>query len=644
MKRDLLLPFILLLAIGIGLVWLADKTVSRVAIFQAADRLLLESASRIKDRTIAYLDEAVDLAVINAALVDPSDTSPTRAENLRMALWRQLNAMPAIDIVSIGFSTGEYVEAQRLDPATVRTGRSSASTGGDLVLERTDADGRPVEEMLRRKAYDPRQRPWYLSAARAGRPAWSEPYAIVSSRELVMSATVPVLVKGVLAAVSTADIGLGRLNAFLAEVSSVPGASASIVDGAGHLISVSNEALIWPSGTLTPLVHDLGGLNEAAFESTRRTSSQALHFSFESEEYRAVRLPLGGKAPLPWDLIVVFPEASFYSFIGESDRLSLLVLAASLFLALGFGFFAARRVSEPLRQLGLAFSALDPENASDSGEMASLMKRVDEVGKVALSYDVLIRRLAESFASLKASIAEKEILLKELNHRVKNNLQIVSSLISTQAASAPDHATQEGLYRLQERIQAMAYVHEDIYHSNNIDSVDMGRYLRRICESLASGRTAVDGSCLSSPCDLEVKVEADAVFLDLDQSIPCGLIVNELVANCIKHAFAGRDKGMIRVGLTEEALGTEASSTAAATRLVLVVEDDGVGMRLAVSGRSDPRNREGPGGIGSLIVEALASQLGGKLETKTGSGGTSFALSFPARLRPSSRAGATDRR
>jgi len=605
MKRSLLFPFLAILVLGLGTEWLIDRTVGRASVIATADRLLVESAARTRERMLAYLDGAVELALADSGLADAGSRDSAAMELVRLVLWRQLRNRSDIDIVSMGFSNGEYVEAQRLSDGSVRSGRAGTATGGDLVLERTDSGGRPIAVDERRKAYDPRLRPWYISAAGSGGATWSRPYAIISTGELVMSAGVPVYSEGKLQAVVTADIGLGRLPSLLQEASPVPGSLALLVDEGGAVIASSEPAKVE------------GGLAAAVLARVSGAPGSPLALSREGRTWRALALGLDGKAKLAWHLVLAFPEEAFFSARSRNDSLSLTVLLACLVLTLLFGFLAALKVSQPLRNLGLALLSLDLAKGGALAEVSDLSRRDDEIGRLATSFGELTQRLSESFISLAASVREKELLLKELNHRVKNNLQIVSSLINTQASATLDSATLSGLQRLQERILAMAYVHEEVYQSDKLDLVEMDRYLERIADSLLVGfADGGYGLAFEGP-KLSIKILPGGLRLPLDLALPCGLIANELIANCLKHAFAGRESGLIQVSLA--AAGGDGGG-----RLRLVVEDDGVGM-----GSEAAKSRTGPGGIGSILVEALVAQLHGGMEKGQAGAGARVEIVFP---------------
>ncbi len=216
-------------------------------------------------------------------------------------------------------------------------------------------------------------------------------------------------------------------------------------------------------------------------------------------------------------------------------------------------------------------------------------------------HDVTERLAAEE--RVRASLEEKDILLKEIHHRVKNNLQIISSLLYLQALNIGDQATQNLFMESQSRIATMALVHEELYRSENFTSVDLreyaGKLLTRLMQGFGAGGVRVD-------------MRADSLPLPLQLAIPCGLVLNELATNAIKHAFTKRRGGLLRLSIRAE----EGSG-------FLVLEDDGPGLPEDF----DPLACET---LGMQLVTRLAAQLRGSFRTgRSDEGGARFELSFP---------------
>jgi PAS domain S-box-containing protein len=221
---------------------------------------------------------------------------------------------------------------------------------------------------------------------------------------------------------------------------------------------------------------------------------------------------------------------------------------------------------------------------------------------VGISLDIDVRKRME--ADLRASLREKEVLLQEVHHRVKNNLQIISSLINMQLRRLKDSSSRETLEQCQNRVQAIALIHEKLYRSKNLTSVPLPEYVRSLASDI---HTAANVPATTVSLELAI---AD-IALPIDTAIPCGLILNELITNALRHAFPDGRQGAIRISI--ELLD--------ASRLRLAVADNGIGL----PAEFDIRRCQS---MGLQLVNMLAGQLGAQLEVDI-RGGASFQLTFP---------------
>jgi len=206
---------------------------------------------------------------------------------------------------------------------------------------------------------------------------------------------------------------------------------------------------------------------------------------------------------------------------------------------------------------------------------------------------------------IKASLREKEVLLKEIHHRVKNNLQIISSLLSLQSRYTESKETLKMLKESRARIRSIALIHEKLYRSKDLARIDFGAYIRNLIADLFDSYAA-------SPDTIAVRIDVDDIFLEIDTAIPCALIINELVSNCLKYAFPQSKKGEVRIGLHPENDG----------KSILMVSDDGIGFPENV----DFQNTRS---LGLRLVNTLVNQLGGMMEVRS-EGGTEFKIVFTA--------------
>jgi ammonium transporter len=239
-----------------------------------------------------------------------------------------------------------------------------------------------------------------------------------------------------------------------------------------------------------------------------------------------------------------------------------------------------------------------------------------EVGQIAQRYNKVIEALQEAAVKrdqaeekIKISLSEKEVLLKEIHHRVKNNLQIISSILRLQSGYSTDQKVRGIFEDSQNRIQSMALIHENLYGSEDLVQIDFAKYLRSLTSSLF--RVYKVG-----PDQIDFDIRIDDIEMDIATAIPCGLIVNELVSNCLKYAFPDGGKGKICIAV----------SAAGENRLALSVLDNGIGFPEEV----DFHNTQS---LGLKVVISLVQQIKGNIELYK-EGGTEFRIEFPVFPQP----------
>ncbi|MDO9529093.1 MAG: CHASE domain-containing protein [Syntrophales bacterium] len=230
----------------------------------------------------------------------------------------------------------------------------------------------------------------------------------------------------------------------------------------------------------------------------------------------------------------------------------------------------------------------------------------DSQGRTVKTYgvnqDITDRKLAEE--KIKASLREKETMLKEIHHRVKNNLQVISSLLSLQSNYVQDEKSRKMFQESQDRVKIMATIHNMLYKSEDLAKVDFGGFIRDLASRLQQSYGSAE-----SPIDIHADI-AD-VFLLIETSVPCGLILNELVSNALRHAFPEGRGGEVNINMTT-----------AGEQFVLTVQDNGIGFPKAV----DFRNTQS---LGLELVNLLVGQIDGAIDLQV-EGGTTFTVTFPA--------------
>lgn len=195
---------------------------------------------------------------------------------------------------------------------------------------------------------------------------------------------------------------------------------------------------------------------------------------------------------------------------------------------------------------------------------------------------------------ISSALKDKDILLREIHHRVKNNLQVISSLLSLQSRQINDIHVQQAINEGRNRVRSMALIHQNLYQNENLTGVHVHEYLQKLISELFSTYN-------TNQNNVSLVLDVDDLNLDVDTMIPLGLVINELVSNCLKHAFVGKEKGTISVSLKESK-----------SRLVLKVSDDGVGMQ------SD--NMDASKSFGNRLIKAFSQKLKADLSYNTNHG------------------------
>ena len=300
-------------------------------------------------------------------------------------------------------------------------------------------------------------------------------------------------------------------------------------------------------------------------------------------------LPLTVKGELV-GLFFIGPRLSERRY-SQDDRLTLATLANQTAVAIENArlYWELQNTLNELRQ---ARADLERRVTERTAQLAE--------ANVALQAEVKERTRAEE--QITASLHEKEILLREIHHRVKNNLQIISSLLFLQAQGLKDQSSAQTLRESQNRVRSMSLVHEMLYRSTDLSRIGFGEYVRNLVRYLFGAFGARQ--------ELGFEVNVEDVSLDINTAIPCGLIINELVSNALKHAFPGERSGTIRIEVRP--LDAE--------RFLLTVSDDGLGFPANV----DP---SATASLGLQLVNTLVRQLDGTLELDRAPG-TRFSLTL----------------
>jgi PAS domain S-box-containing protein len=283
---------------------------------------------------------------------------------------------------------------------------------------------------------------------------------------------------------------------------------------------------------------------------------------------------------------------SYLAAVADTDRSRIANLLEKAYAGVGSAFeFKAAGAQEQYYQ-----SCFVPLK-DDAGNVVKLM---------GITEDITARRQSE--IDLQSSLQEKSALLKEVHHRVKNNLQVITSLLRLESRRSAVEDTKAVLGEMQARIRAMALLHESLYRSGTFASVDLGSYLRQLATQAFQTQSTNSGA-------VQLALNLGSVQVSMDQAIPCGLLINELISNCLKHGFPEGAQGQVSIDLEPQD---------SAHQWCLRVRDTGVGLPPDFEARRQ-------NSLGLLLVGDLARQIGGELKiTPNPDQGVSFTVIFMA--------------
>ena len=369
-------------------------------------------------------------------------------------------------------------------------------------------------------------------------------------------------------------------------------------DGTLFAVEVSVQYLPFEGGRLVSFLRDVTEQRQAAAALQRshdlitKLTAQVPGVVYQYRLYPDGRSCFPFASPGAWTIYELTPEAMqqdaapVFDRLHPDDRERVTAL-----------IFESARTLDPFH---CEFRVVLPEQGMRWRLCDAMPERLDDGGTLwhGIISDITERKQAEDAMLL--SLKEKEALLREVHHRVKNNLQVISSLLRLETSRSDVTDTRRVLKDMQGRILSMAVLHETLYRSGHFGRVELGNYLRQLAQQLFR---ATGGSALLS---LDLK----PVSVEVDQAIPCGLIVNELLTNSLKHAFAGGISGEVRVALAQDGHG----------EVRLAVTDTGVGLPVDFEAR---RGRS----LGLQLVSDLTRQIGGHVAIDSGPG-AGFAVTF----------------
>jgi two-component sensor histidine kinase len=409
---------------------------------------------------------------------------------------------------------------------------------------------------------------------------------------------------GQLQGVLAASIRLYWLSAFIREISLPIESVVFLIDSNGNVLA-DRAAIVNPSN---PTLQDdavvtagLGSLTTVVGQDISSAILTQSLIDFEAIGRDNVRRVFSSVALPHGDVRVLFgmPAVTSFGWLEKDLFYRVLGLAAIVLAGIGAAWLGTRylvtRWTSSLRGMARAYGKGD---YTPKPNFSNAPRELRDLGE---TLAVMAHRVAVREEELRNSLNQKDVILREIHHRVKNNLQIVSSLLNIRTGSVTGSAGQSALSEVKAHVRALALVHRHLYENADVEQVDLRSFMTELCQSTLAG--------LSSPSQrISLEIDIPEFMISTDRAIAIALLVTEAMTNSLKHAFQPGQRGQIRVAFTREG---DRSGT-------LVVADDGVGIV--------PEKRDA-GGIGLQLIEAFAKQIGGRA-TISGPPGTSISVTI----------------
>ncbi len=435
-----------------------------------------------------------------------------------------------------------------------------------LVTDRSGTILDLVPADPRRLGTDVSGSPGFSTVAEGGGFVYSQPYVAIATGSMTVSLWLDFGER-----IGSLLLNLEKLSDFVRPLRADSSDRIGIVDARGRFIAHSQEEFVIEQRHAEPATFGSDGAPNEFIEDERA--------------WLAVSTPVGGTE---WTVLYYRDRALV---LESSRKLQNRMLAIGLVSALASALAAWLLGRSLMRPFDFLVAGTRAVAAGRYGrlELAAAGKSTfpKEFAPFVTAFDAMAEAIGVREAELRQALDEKSVLIKEIHHRVKNNLQIIASLLAMQARSVRDPEDRKLIHASQDRIRSIALVHEQLYRSDDLSSIPMAEYARSLVEHLGS-------SLHPDGCRLDL--EADDFPLGIERALPCGLVMNELVTNALKYGAAAGRGPAIAVRLRSPD-----------GEVVLEVEDDGPGLPAGV----DPETSES---LGLSLVGSLAKQLGGSVE------------------------------
>lgn len=593
--------------------------------------LLHEVDSRVVTHIHSFLDNPVCITGTVARVLEEGYLPVDNQKALELFFFNQLELYPNVTSIYFGNTSGGLADAGREgEGGTVYMLETEDFTAGPLTKFTVDSEGNPLETVFRSDSFDTRTRPWFSSAVEGNGPVWGRPYILATGDDLSISSSRPVFdCEGRFLGVVSVDIFLSHINSFLEEIDISPSGYVFIRDMEGYLISTSlkdfTAVIPEEDGKFKrAVVEDLpvSSIKQVVATIEREDMTEECPHSIpdarKNDHYNIKVTSLDKYPGLDWQIVTVIPESDFTGPVYENLKTSIVLILLAMFVIIIAGYSITRAFLSPLEKMGELAGELSRANwvrAPDSHwirEIHSLNLTFNNFSSKiehtieSLNDEVKERKKAEE--EVHKLLSEKDLLLREVHHRIKNNMMVVKSLLFLQSDSATNPEAHLVLEEAVNRVNVMSEAYEMLNQSDGYETIHIRPLIRGIINSMGMENF---GSEI-----MLIEEDVEDLLLPTNQAIHIGIIINELLTNSRKYATSGLDSFSVKVRIHRSAdNGT----------LEILVKDTGKGIPPEVlSGRT--------WGTGLKIVEVLARQHDGSMEIDSSDDGTTVLIRIPSAI------------
>ena len=430
LRAFLIYPFVILIVAAVILTGFLSLYNSGKAVEYMAWRLMDETAARIEDRVLRFLDRAHLVNEINSNAIESGQIDLNNTREQELHFWNQVRSFDYISYSYIGRADGGFFGARRLADGTLQTIATETLTGGQIRFFDTDNRGRPTTISSSLPYYDHKTRPWYKAGIEAGKPTWSPVFMDAGGEGLTITAATPLYdTSGTIKGVLGCSFIFSHINQFLRGLKIGESGLTFIVDRSGMLVATStldptytadkeriasveseNPRISQTGKSIWELFGDLGNIDR----------QQRLSIHVEGERYFVRLSPLTDHRGIDWLVVVAIPENDFMSDIKAGNLNTVLLSLLALGVTVAVGFAIARRITRPILELNIAARSLA------DGDWSKELKvdRRDEVGELAGSFNLMVKNLQTTTVS-------RDRLAEEIEERKKaeSELQKLAAIV-----------------------------------------------------------------------------------------------------------------------------------------------------------------------------------------------------------------------